>query len=113
MFEGKSSKGDNLDTASKQLLDFVMASPKLNTVGKVWGIVARGTTFRAISYQNKSEVKLTLQKAGTATNGKPSISVGASDYNLSGAYDKPGSVESVQAFLAFAKQNMGWIPSPV
>lgn len=52
VFEGKSRRGDSLDQAARQLLDFVMASPKLSGAQSLWGIVARGASFRLMFYSN-------------------------------------------------------------
>lgn len=113
VFEGKSSKGDTLDQAAKQLLEFVKASPKLSGVKRLWGIVARGTEFRLIFYLNGVEHKLKLPKP-VSTNpdsGKPSSGAPSPDYTLAKAHDEPGSVESVELFLAYAKTHIrSWVP---
>ncbi|TGO43706.1 hypothetical protein BCON_1022g00010 [Botryotinia convoluta] len=107
VFEGKSSKGDNLDQAAKQLLDFVKASPKLSGVQKLWGIVARGTEFRLLFYLNGTEYKLKLPKPNSANpdSGKPSRGAVNPDYTLAKAYNEAGSIESVELFLAYAMTN--------
>lgn len=111
VFEGKSSdSNDNLDTAARQLLDFVKASPKLSHVQRLWGIVAKGHTFRLLFYSNQKEKKLLLPKPGTGT-GKPSEGAPSPDYDLGNAYDLPGSVESVVQFLAYARDHLStWVP---
>jgi hypothetical protein len=113
VFEGKSSKGDNLDQAAKQLLDFVKASPKLSGVKRLWGIVARGTAFRLLFYLDGAEHKLKLPKPdpANADSGKPSSGAPTPDYTLAKAYNEAGSVESVELFLAYAKTHVGsWVP---
>lgn len=110
VFEGKKSDGDNLDTAAKQLLEFVKKSPKLSQVKKLWGIVARGHTFRLVFYLNQGEIRLSLPKPETGT-GKPFKGAPAPDYSFHNAHDKPGSVEGVEQFLAYAKNHLNtWIP---
>lgn len=111
VFEGKSSDSkDNLDTAAKQLLDFVKASPKLSHLKRLWGIVAKGHTFRLLFYLNQNEKKLSLPKPATGT-GKPFEAPPSPDYDLKNAHDLPGSVEGVVQFLAYAKDHLGtWVP---
>lgn len=113
VFEGKSSKGDNLDQAAKQLLDFVKASPKLSGVQRLWGIVARGTEFQLLFYLNGAEHKLKLPKPDSTNpdSGKPSSGAPNPHYTLAKAYNEAGSVESVELFLAYAKTHVGsWVP---
>ncbi|KAL5371819.1 hypothetical protein DPSP01_013981 [Paraphaeosphaeria sporulosa] len=113
VFEGKRSGGDNLDTAAKQLLEFVQKSSKISTVKKLWGIVARGNTFRLLFYLDKMENKLSLPKPDpdNANSGKPFIGGPNPDYTFMNAFDNPGSVESVELFLAYAKSHLTtWIP---
>lgn len=110
VFEGKKSDGDSLDQAARQLLDFVKDSPKLSHVKKLWGIVARGHTFRLLFYLNQKEIKLSLPKPATGT-GKPFQGAPNPDYDFKNAYDLPGSVEGVVQFLAYAKANLNtWVP---
>lgn len=112
-FEGKSSKGDNLDQAAKQLLDFVRASPKLSGVKRLWGIVARGTEFRLLFYFNGVEHKLKLPKpdSNNPDGGKPSSGAPNPDYILAKAYNEAGSDESVGLFLVYAETHVGsWVP---
>lgn len=111
VFEGKSSDSkDNLDTAARQLLDFVKASPKLSHLKRLWGIVAKGHTFRLLFYLNQDEKKLSLPKPATGT-GKPFQGAPNPDYDFKIAYDLPGSVESVVQFLAYARDHLStWVP---
>ncbi|CAI6336683.1 unnamed protein product [Periconia digitata] len=101
-FEGKSSKSaDTMDTASAQLRDFLNATPKMSPNKKMWGIVAKGLAFRLFFFNDDKLDQLKID-----INGKPSR--GAGEYEL-GAANKPGCVESVTAFLNFAKANPAWI----
>jgi hypothetical protein len=108
VFEGKRDGGDSLDQAAKQLLEFMKKSPKLSQVKKLWGVVARGKEFRLLHFLNNAETKLSLPKPDStnANSGKPSANSPSPDYTLNIAYDKPGSVESVELFLAYAKNNL-------
>lgn len=114
VFEGKRSNSkDSLDAAAKQLLEFVKASPKLSGVKRLWGIVARGTEYRLFFYYSDTEYKLKLPKpvTGNPASGKPSAGAPSPDYKLELAFDAPGSVESVELFLTYAKNNVGtWVP---
>lgn len=111
VFEGKKSDGDSLDTAARQLLDFVKGSPKLSKVKRLWGIVARGHTFRVLFYLDNVEIKLSLPKPNSNPAGKPFKGAPNPDYDLQNAFDKPGSVESVEQFLTYAKTHLStWVP---
>lgn len=110
VFEGKSSDSkDNLDTAARQLYDFVNDSPRLSRGQRIWGIVAKGHTFRLLFYSNQKETKLLLPKPGAAT-GRPTEGAPSPDYDLGRDKNLQGSVEGVVKFLAYARDHLNdWV----
>jgi hypothetical protein len=107
VFEGKKEgSGDNMDKASAQLFEFVKNSKRLNHGQRLWGIVARGPTFRLYSYQNQTPYVLKLPRPNIDPSGKPSRGAPTPDYSLSKESNEAGSVVSVEQFLAYARVHL-------
>ncbi|KAK1761517.1 hypothetical protein QBC47DRAFT_370318 [Echria macrotheca] len=109
VFEGKSSRG-NLNTAGSQLLAFVRNSPKISGQRRVWGVVACGVKYRLYFFLDGKAVQLKLGKPRVDDwghyLGKPSQGPPSTDYTLGLTYGDAGCVESLQRFLAYARDHV-------